>query len=126
MFVIITTEKQDTFKTGDKIEVFIILRDGYKKQREKGGDDLRVRTFNDDLNAYAAGQVKDHNNGTYTASVLAHWSGKHFIEVMLVHTRESIRALYQIRKNVSLSLSARSHEQFFFAKFGSSEKNMPM
>ena len=82
--------------------MLVILYDGNKKQRDKGGDDLRVRTFNKEKNAYAAGQVKDHNNGTYTASIQAYWPGKHVIEVMLVNTRESIRALFYIRQKVNM------------------------
>ena len=94
------TGKQNYYKSGDTIELFIVLRDGNRVQRSEGGDELRIRSFNNDKQAYAAGRVKDHKNGTYTASVQAYWPGKHFIEVMLVNTRESIRALFYINQQV--------------------------
>ena len=88
------------FNTGENIELHIILRDGNGKDRTRGGDKLRVRMFNTTQQAFVAGHVTDHDNGSYTATVPALWSGNQNISVFLAYTREAVRAIYYIRKKV--------------------------
>ena len=88
------------YNTGEIIEMYIILRDGNGKDRTRGGDKLRVRMFNTTQQAFVAGHVTDHRNGSYTATVPALWPGKQKISMLLAYTREAIRAIYYIRKKV--------------------------
>lgn len=100
MWLTYYVENYGGYKVGHDIKVLVILRNGYNKQRNRGGDSLYIRTFNKGKKAYAAGRVIDHNNGTYTAIVQAHWPGEHTIEVTLAYRRERIRAIYYIRQKV--------------------------
>ena len=84
--------------------MFISLRNGYNVSRSQGGDHLRVRIFNGQSKAYAAGHVLDHNNGSYTAVLRAIWPGKQTVSLALVYRRETIRAIYYIRRKVSSPL----------------------
>ncbi|KAK3593272.1 hypothetical protein CHS0354_012366 [Potamilus streckersoni] len=86
------------FEVGQIIEVNVELFDGYSKRRTIGGDDVRVRLYNDDLKAYANGYVIDNGNGSYIARLIALWKGKSRIEVTLYHTREAIKAMYRMRE----------------------------
>ena len=97
----IFTDKKTIYKVGDEVRLAITLRNGYNQTRSRGGDQLRVRVFNTSLQAYAAGYVKDHNNGTYTAFIRTYWPGQQTISVILAYRREAVRALYYKRTQVS-------------------------
>ena len=83
------------------MQLSITLKNGYNQTRSRGGDQLRVRVFNTSLQAYSAGYVKDHNNGTYTAIIRTFWPGQQTISVILSYSREAVRTLYYIRAKVS-------------------------
>ena len=91
------------FNIGENIKVYLVLRNGYNVQRQRGGDQLRVRIYNKELKAFSAGNVIDHNDGTYTAVTRAIWPGQQTISVTLAYRRETVRAMYYLRQKVSLS-----------------------
>ena len=99
-----TDNNRTIYKVGEEIKLFITLRNGNNVSRSQGGDHLRVRIFNEHLNAYAAGHVLDHNNGSYTAVLRAIWPGKQTISLALLFRRETIRAIYYIRREVTSTL----------------------
>ena len=88
------------YRVGDEIKLKVTLRNGYNKIRPFGGDQLRVRTYNEKLKAYTPGYVIDHDNGTYTAILGAYWPGKQNIELILAYRRELVRVLYSNRQKV--------------------------
>lgn len=88
------------YSVGEAIELTISLRTGFNLNRTRGGDKLRVRIYNNTLQAFAPGYVIDHYNGTYTAVVRTHWPGKQMISVILAYRREAVRAMYYIRKKI--------------------------
>ena len=96
------TADRKTYSVGEAIELTITLRTGSNKNRTRGGDQLRVRIYNNIFEAFAPGYVIDHNNGTYTAVVWTHWPGKQMISVTLAYRREAVRAMYYIRKKVNV------------------------
>ncbi|KAL3862437.1 hypothetical protein ACJMK2_008403, partial [Sinanodonta woodiana] len=91
-------DERHLFEVGQIIEVIIELFDGYGKRWTSGGDDVRVRLYNDDLKSYASGHVIDNGNGSYTAKLVALWEGQSRIDVTLYHTRDAIRAMYRMRE----------------------------
>ena len=101
MFFDISIDKKTIYNVGDEVRLSITLRNWYNQTRSRGGDQLRVRVFNTSLQASAAGYVKDHNNGTYTAFIRTFWPGQQTISVILSYRREAIRALYYAQTNVS-------------------------
>ena len=92
------------YSVGDVIRLSITLRNGYNRTRTRGGDKLHVRIYNTTLRAYAPGHVIDHNNGTYTVFVRTFWPGGQTISVYLSYRRETVRALYFIRRKVNTSM----------------------
>ena len=96
----VVLENKRVYNTGENIELQIILRDGNGMDRTRGGDNLRARMYNAKQQAFVAGHVTDYDNGSYTATVPALWSGNQKISVFLAYTREAVRAIYYIRKQV--------------------------
>ena len=95
----------------------ITLRNGYGQTRSRGGDQLRVRVFNTSLQAYAAGYVEDHNNGTYTACVRTYWPGQQTISVILAYRREAVRELYYKRAQVSMTRTQQTKNNKIYFTF---------
>ena len=91
------------FKIGEDIKVFLTLHNCYNAVRKRGGDQLRVRIFNTTLSAFAPGDVIDHYNGSFTVVVRATWPGWQTISITLAYRRETIRAIYSLRKKVRSS-----------------------
>ena len=106
------------FNIGENIKVYLVLRNGYNVQRQRGGDQLRVRIYNKELKAFSAGYVIDHNDGTYTAVTRAIWPGKQTISVTLAYRRETVRAMYYLRQKVSLSFHWQGESTTILVKLG--------
>ena len=88
------------FDVGESIKVNVTLRDGYGVLRKQGGDMLRARIATPSLEAYAPGQVIDHNNASYTIVFRTIWPGLHTISISLAYKRETVRMLYKVRRKV--------------------------
>ncbi|XP_045159628.2 NXPE family member 3-like [Mercenaria mercenaria] len=88
------------YEIGDKIYVIATLFDSYGGRKLSGGDHLRARIWNQNLNASAPGVVYDHNNGSYTLIFEALWSGKSRISATISYTREAITAFYRMTSEV--------------------------
>ncbi|XP_050396833.2 NXPE family member 1 [Patella vulgata] len=86
------------YNVGDVITVRINMVDGYGKQRVVGGDDVRVRMKGINNVHLASGNVMDLNNGSYTVTLKALWSGKVTIEATLPYTREAIATMFKWRR----------------------------
>ena len=90
------------------MQLSITLRNGYNQTRSRGGDQLRVRVFNTSLQASAAGYVKDHNNGTYTAFIRTFWPGQQTISAILSYRRDAVRAFYYTQTKVRSQVRKRA------------------
>jgi hypothetical protein len=65
--------------------------------KTKGGDYLRTRLYNDNLKAYANGEVLDHKNGSYTIRHNALWAGLAKVEIELLYPKEILAAIIRRR-----------------------------
>ncbi|KAM9823989.1 NXPE family member 3-like [Neosynchiropus ocellatus] len=83
---------------GDQLEVTITMRDFLAKPKKTGGDVLVARVYNSVLQAGVAGQVIDHDNGSYTAKFPLIWTGKATIEVTLLHPSEAVTIIRRLNK----------------------------
>jgi hypothetical protein len=72
--------------------------------KTEGGDHLRTRLYNDNLKAYANGDVVDHNNGSYTVTHNALWPGLAQVEIELLYPREVLAAMIRRRQNWVITL----------------------
>ena len=94
------------FNVGETIHITVVLKNGFRERKRKGGDILQVRILNEQLQAFAACHVIDHDNGIYTATVGALWPGKHTISITLAFRRELIRAVvvaqYEHKESTSI------------------------
>ncbi|XP_072319750.1 NXPE family member 3-like [Eucyclogobius newberryi] len=81
------------WRVGDKLTVTIQVNDYYGNPKKGGGDFLIARLQSRKLGAGVVGQVQDHLNGTFTALFPLLWKGTADVEVMLVHSSESITVL---------------------------------
>ena len=93
-------DNRSIYNTGEHVVIQITLRDGNGCTRMRGGDDLRIRMFNTNQEAFVNGHVTDHENGSYTATLPSIWAGSQTISVWLANSREFIRAIYSIRQKV--------------------------
>ena len=78
------------FDVDESIKVNVTLRDGYGVLRKQGGDMLRARIATPSLEAYAPGQVIDHNNASYTIVFRTIWPGLHTISMQRSSGYENI------------------------------------
>ena len=83
---------------GDSFVITVTLYDGYGRKKTTGGDHIRARLFNDELQAYTNGFVSDHDNGTYSMTFNALWTGHAKAEIELLYTMEVIAANVRVRK----------------------------
>ncbi|XP_046365468.2 NXPE family member 3-like [Haliotis rufescens] len=85
-----------TCHQGDLILVQIDLYDAQGTIKKTGGDFLRV-WMEDPKNATSvSGQVSDHNNGSYSAAIIAVWAGHGTIRAFIATRREEIVYYYKI------------------------------
>ncbi|XP_053718284.1 NXPE family member 3-like [Synchiropus splendidus] len=84
---------------GDELRVTITMKDFLGKPKKTGGDVLVARVHNSVLQAGVAGQVIDHENGSYTATFPLLWTGKATIEVTLLHPSEAVTVIRRLNKD---------------------------
>ena len=78
--------------------IIVTLYDGYGRTKTSGGDHIRARLFNDELQAYSIGNVYDHDNGTYSVKFNALWTGHAKAEIELLYPMEVIAAIVRVRE----------------------------
>ena len=89
------------YRVGDVVKLHVKLYEPDCTIRSTGGDMLRVRIFEDELNASASGHVLDHSNGSYTVEVKCLWTGTPTIQVYLVSRAEFIESFRTVLSKVS-------------------------
>ncbi|XP_033629671.1 NXPE family member 3-like isoform X1 [Asterias rubens] len=83
----------------DKLELHIEVRDRHNKLKTYGGDYFWVKIFSNDLDAsQAADTITDHQNGTYTAEFVLHWTGNVHMKVVLIKSSEYVALLRHHRE----------------------------
>ncbi|XP_012944168.1 NXPE family member 3 [Aplysia californica] len=106
--VVTFLNKSKSFTIGDTISLRIDLKDGYGHHKTKGGDVVRAWLKGlDDYNRMMM-EMRDHGNGTYTATVRLMWAARVArVKVALAYPREYLRALVHLQLVMkSLKLSA--------------------
>ncbi|XP_078574528.1 NXPE family member 3-like isoform X2 [Branchiostoma floridae x Branchiostoma japonicum] len=99
---------RDSYIIGDYVNVTIQARDQHNQPKTFGGDYFQVKVYSNSTNSSAAGRVKDHRNGTYTARFRLYWPGEVYFRVVLVHPAEGCFLLKHILKTCPLRLTFRS------------------
>ncbi|XP_021325936.2 NXPE family member 3 isoform X1 [Danio rerio] len=87
------------YSVGEKILVTITARDQKNSLKRYGGDFFKVKLFNSKLKASVYGEVVDHRNGTYSASLLLPWEGQAQVSVRLEHSSEVVQILKKYRES---------------------------
>lgn len=72
------------YRLGERIIVNVNLRNGFGDKLTTGGDEVRVMMKGKNKDAGLAGHVTDHNNGSYTAHVIAGWTGQSDIKIYIL------------------------------------------
>ncbi|XP_044156007.1 NXPE family member 1-like isoform X1 [Bufo gargarizans] len=85
--------------TGDNLIIQIYMFDYLGNRKTYGGDFIKPRIFNSEMNAGASGVVEDFNNGTYHVNFTLFWEGKVYISLILYHSSEAVSALWRARDN---------------------------
>ena len=71
------------------------------ERQTRGGELLRVILGGVDANkSFSTGYVQDNQNGTYTAELEALWTGRSTITADVLYSRQSIAAMYRMRREV--------------------------
>ncbi|XP_035698738.1 NXPE family member 3-like [Branchiostoma floridae] len=99
---------RDSYTIGDYVNVTIQARDQQNQPKTFGGDYFQVKVYSNSTNSSAAGRVKDHRNGTYTARFRLYWPGEVYFRVVLVHPAEGCFLLKHILETCPLRLTFRS------------------
>ncbi|WAR17488.1 NXPE2-like protein, partial [Mya arenaria] len=94
-------DRKEIYKLGDSIRVMIDLYDHAGHRKSSGGEMVRVILIGSDVPGTAVpGHVIDNGNGSYTAEIEALWTGKSRVSASLVYSRQSIAALYRMRRDM--------------------------
>ncbi|KAK3576798.1 hypothetical protein CHS0354_002581 [Potamilus streckersoni] len=93
----IVLNQKPFYRLGEEIRVLVELFNGYGHRRTIGGDMVRVWMRDAKHNASSAALVKDNENGSYTATLVAFWSGLPEIKAVLIHSKEVIDTYYRRR-----------------------------
>ncbi|KAM4702955.1 NXPE family member 1-like [Rhinophrynus dorsalis] len=88
---------KETYCVGDDLIVQVDVFDFLGKRKTYGGDYLRARISNKELEAGASGKIEDFNNGTYYVHFTLFWEGSIDISVLLIHPSEGVSALWNAR-----------------------------
>ncbi|XP_075924551.1 NXPE family member 3-like isoform X2 [Petromyzon marinus] len=88
------------FTVGDTLYLGVQARDHHGRDKRHGGDYFRIKVYSDTLRAGAFGSVLDHNNGSYTASVVLPWPGEALVDIKLVHSSEAVQIISRLRDSV--------------------------
>ena len=83
------------FYVGDIIEVKLTTFDCMGRRRREGGDFWFATLYNKYSTYSTAGHVIDHRNGTYTIYFYAGFSDTLYINITLVHPRETLEWLIE-------------------------------
>ncbi|XP_078725337.1 NXPE family member 3-like isoform X4 [Lampetra fluviatilis] len=88
------------FTVGDTLHLGVQARDHHGRDKRHGGDYFRIKVYSDKLRAGVFGSVLDHDNGSYTASVVLPWPGEALVDVKLVHSSEAVHIVSRLRDSV--------------------------
>uniref|UniRef100_S4RQA1 NXPE C-terminal domain-containing protein n=1 Tax=Petromyzon marinus TaxID=7757 RepID=S4RQA1_PETMA len=88
------------FTVGDTLHLTVQARDHHGRDKRYGGDYFRIKVYSEKLRAGAFGSVLDHDNGSYTASVVLPWPGEALVDVKLVHSSEAVNIISRLRDSV--------------------------
>ncbi|XP_031755437.1 NXPE family member 3-like [Xenopus tropicalis] len=100
---------RSTYTMGETIEVLITAKDHKGRPKTYGGDFFNVKLYSTSMKAGVSGSVKDHNDGTYTATFLLVWPGETKISVRLMHSSEAIAILHEKRDSRPDKIYFRGH-----------------
>ncbi|XP_075060983.1 NXPE family member 3-like [Mixophyes fleayi] len=90
---------RDTYRIGETLEVVITARDHKGRPKEYGGDFFQAKLYSLTLKAGVTGHVKDHNNGSYLATLLLPWPGQAEVHIRLIHSSEAVDILKKKRES---------------------------
>ncbi|XP_061408305.1 NXPE family member 3-like [Lethenteron reissneri] len=88
------------FTVGDTLHLAVQARDHHGRDKRHGGDYFRFKVYSEKLRAGVFGSVLDHDNGSYTASVVLPWPGEAHVDVKLVHSSEAVHIMSRLRDSV--------------------------
>ncbi|XP_019632382.1 PREDICTED: NXPE family member 3-like [Branchiostoma belcheri] len=83
------TSPTSTFRVGDELRVKISARDP-QNMIANVGDFLRASIYTSTSSSSAFGDIKDHENGTYTVLFRLLWSGDVRINIQLISSRQTV------------------------------------
>ncbi|XP_019631259.1 PREDICTED: NXPE family member 3-like [Branchiostoma belcheri] len=83
-------ESGGKFEVGDTLRVVFLAKDKQGNIATNVGDFFQASIINMKTKSGAVGIIKDHQNGTYTATFQLLWSGEVNIIVKLIHPRQAI------------------------------------
>ncbi|KAM4749207.1 NXPE family member 3-like [Rhinophrynus dorsalis] len=106
-----------TYQVGETLEVVITAKDHLGRPKTYGGDFFQVKLHSPKLKAGVTGQVTDHGNGSYLATLLLPWPGEAQVHVRLIHSSEAVAVL----KNKREMHSGKVYFNGYFHYNGSSE-----
>ncbi|XP_073687188.1 NXPE family member 3-like isoform X2 [Garra rufa] len=89
---------KESYEVGENISVIIKARDHTNNLKTYGGDFFKAKLFNSKLKASVYGEVVDHNNGTYSVTLLLPWSGQANVFIRLEHSSEVVQILKKYRE----------------------------
>ncbi|XP_075062597.1 NXPE family member 3-like isoform X1 [Mixophyes fleayi] len=92
-------DARDTYRIGETLEVVITARDHNGRLKEYGGDFFQAKLHSLELKAGVTGQVKDHGNGSYLATLLLLWPGQAEVHIRLIHSSEAVDVLKKKRES---------------------------
>nr|XP_040031019.1 NXPE family member 3-like [Gasterosteus aculeatus aculeatus] len=97
-FTILPGRKGGQWHVGDQLEVMIQTFDFQGRPKKSGGDFILATLQSRKLEAGVAGQLVDHQNGSYSAVFSLLWEGDAQVEVTLVHPSEAVTVLDRLNR----------------------------
>ncbi|XP_075924753.1 NXPE family member 3-like [Petromyzon marinus] len=88
------------FTVGDTLHLTVQARDHHGRDKRHGGDYFRIKVYSQRLRVGTFGSVLDHDNGSYTASVVLLWPGEALVDIKLVHSSEAVHIMSRLRDSV--------------------------
>ncbi|XP_058248520.1 NXPE family member 3-like [Hemibagrus wyckioides] len=83
---------------GDQLVVNVHVHNFLDLPKKHGGDFLIARLHSPKLGAGVAGQVHDHDDGTYTVLFPLLWAGEVQVEITMVHPSEAVAVLKRLQE----------------------------
>ncbi|XP_072269397.1 NXPE family member 4-like [Pyxicephalus adspersus] len=90
---------KEKYCVGDQLIVQVDAYDYLGKTKKYGGDYLRARISNPDIQAGSSGRIEDFKNGTYHVHFTLFWEGRVVVTVFLMHPSEAVSALWKSRNS---------------------------